>query len=94
VKRTCLSNRAGIGVKALRAGLGLGALALAAAARAAVPAGFADSLFVPVAAPTDLAFTPDGRALVTSQGGTLSVFDAAGTLLGSQSLPAAQICSN
>jgi glucose/arabinose dehydrogenase/PKD repeat protein len=94
VKRTCLSNRAGIGVKALRAGLGLGALALAAAARAAVPAGFADSLFVPVAAPTDLAFTPDGRALVTSQGGTLSVFDSAGTLLGSQSLPAAQICSN
>jgi glucose/arabinose dehydrogenase len=32
--------------------------------------------------------------LVTSQGGTLRVFDQAGALLGSQALPPGQICSN
>lgn len=71
-----------------------GALALASTALAAVPAGFTDSVFVSVAAPTDLAFTPDGRMLVTSQTGTLRVFDSAGALLGSASLPASQVCSN
>lgn len=65
-----------------------------AALRAAVPAGFTDTLFVGVASPTDLAFTPDGRVLVTSQGGTFRVYDAGGALLGTQSLPASSICSN
>ena len=76
--------------------LAAGALALcsAAAARAAVPAGFTDTLFVSVASPTDLAFTPDGRMLVTSQGGAFRVYEAAGALLGTQTLPASQICSN
>jgi len=62
--------------------------------RAAVPAGFTDSLFVAVPAPTDVAFTPEGRILVTSQSGTLRVFDEGGALVGSQSLPASQLCSN
>jgi glucose/arabinose dehydrogenase len=70
-------------------------VALAASpGRAAVPAGFTDSLFVNVPAPTDVAFTPEGRLLVTSQSGTLRVFDQGGALVGSQSLPASQICSN
>jgi glucose/arabinose dehydrogenase len=62
--------------------------------RAGVPPGFTDSLFVAVPAPTAVAFTPDGRMLVTSQSGTLRVFAASGTLLGSQTFPASQICSN
>ncbi len=69
-------------------------LSLAAASPAAVPAGFTDTLVVGVAAPTDVAFTPDGRILVTSQGGTLSVYDGTGALLGSQTFPGAQLCSN
>ncbi len=43
-------------------------------AGAAVPEGFADQFVISVPSPTDLAFTPDGRMLVTSQAGTLSVF--------------------
>ena len=70
------------------------ALVLAVTADAAVPAGFTDALFVSVGNPTDLTFTPDGRMLVTSQGGTLRVYSAAAALLGSQSFPASQICSN
>ncbi len=41
-----------------------------------------------------MAFTPDGRMLVTSQGGTLGVYGGAGALLGTQTFPASQICSN
>ena len=40
-------------------------------ARATVPSGFADSLVGSVAQPTDIDFTPDGRMLVTSQGGRI-----------------------
>jgi glucose/arabinose dehydrogenase len=65
-----------------------------AVARAGVPPGFTDSLFVTAPAPTAVAFTPDGTMLVTSQNGTLRVFDASGTLLGSQALPPTQICTN
>jgi glucose/arabinose dehydrogenase/PKD repeat protein len=75
----------------------LTAVALAAgsaAAWAAVPPGFTDALFVTVPAPTDIAFTPDGRMLVTSQGGTLNVFDPSRALLGSQIFPSSQICAN
>ena len=74
--------------------VGILALSLVAASPAAVPSGFTDTLFVGVAAPTDVAFTPDGRMLVTSQGGTLRVYDGTGALLGSQTFPASQICSN
>jgi glucose/arabinose dehydrogenase/PKD repeat protein len=44
-----------------------------ASARAALPAGFTDSLVAAVPTPTALAFTDDGRMLVTSQSGTLHV---------------------
>jgi glucose/arabinose dehydrogenase len=45
-----------------------------------LPAGFTDSFVASVASPTALAFTPDGRLLVTSQSGTLRVIDG-GSLL-------------
>jgi glucose/arabinose dehydrogenase len=70
------------------------ALALAAPAGAAVPAGFQDALFVTVGAPTDVTFAPDGRMLVTSQGGSLRVYGGAGALLGTTTIPSGQICSN
>ena len=76
--------------------LGTGAAMLApGAARAAVPAGFADTLVTSVAAPTALAFTPDGRMLIATQPGALRVYEG-GTLLGTPALtlPAAQICTN
>lgn len=43
------------------------------AAAATLPAGFEDQLVTSVSAPTAAAFTPDGRALVTSQPGRLYV---------------------
>ncbi|HEX5757880.1 MAG TPA: PQQ-dependent sugar dehydrogenase [Thermoanaerobaculia bacterium] len=73
----------------------LGAL-LAAAANAAVPAGFTDALVAGgLAAPTALAFAPDGRLLVTTQGGTLRVVQN-GALVGTPALtiPASQICTD
>ena len=39
------------------------------------PAGFADELVTHLAGPTDLAFTPDGRILITQQTGQLRVFE-------------------
>ncbi len=38
------------------------------------PSGFTNSLVTNVGAPTAIAFTPDGRMLITSQGGSLRVF--------------------
>jgi glucose/arabinose dehydrogenase len=38
---------------------------------AAVPGGFSDTLVTAVSAPTDIAFTPSGTMLITSQGGRL-----------------------
>jgi glucose/arabinose dehydrogenase len=70
------------------------AVALAVPAAAAVPAGFQDALFVAVSSPTDVTFAPDGRMLVTSQGGSLRVYGGAGALLGTTTIPSAQICSN
>ena len=43
------------------------------AALAAPPAGFEDSVVATVAAPTALAFTPDGRLLITTQPGRLYI---------------------
>src|SRR5258706_147609 len=51
------------------------ALALAGTTAAAPPAGFSDTPVAPVASPTALAFTPDGRLLITSQTGQLRVFE-------------------
>jgi glucose/arabinose dehydrogenase/PKD repeat protein len=66
----------------------------AALATAAVPPGFTDTLFVTAAAPTDVAFTPDGRVLVTTQGGAVLVYDTAANLLGTQWLPGDGLCTN
>src|SRR5688500_3808911 len=48
--------------------------ALAAPRLASVPAGFTDNLLANVSRPTGLAFTPDGRLLITSQSGQLWVY--------------------
>jgi glucose/arabinose dehydrogenase len=50
------------------------ALMLTTIVAAAPPAGFSDTLVTPVGSPTALAFTPDGRLLITSQTGQLHVF--------------------
>lgn len=52
----------------------------AAAGAAALPAGFVDRFVTNVPEPTALAFTPDGRLLVTTQSGTIRVVRG-GTLL-------------
>jgi glucose/arabinose dehydrogenase len=61
---------------------------------AAVPAGFSDVLVANVGAPTALAFTPDGRLLITTQGGTLRIYQG-GALLATPALSFAsnQICT-
>ena len=77
------------------------ALILLAAARLSeaqlvVPSGFVDELVTSVGGPTAMAFTPDGRLLVTRQSGSLRVVTAAGALLPAPALTfsASQICSN
>jgi glucose/arabinose dehydrogenase len=50
-----------------------------------VPSGFSSSLVTAVTEPTAIAFTPDGRMLITSQGGALRVFKN-GSLLGTAAL--------
>jgi glucose/arabinose dehydrogenase len=73
----------------------LSALALtASAAQAALPPNFFDELVTSVGSPTALAFTPDGRLLITRQTGSLRVFD--GTLLPTPAItfPSSEICTN
>ncbi len=67
----------------------------AAAAGAVVPSGFRDDAVATVGAPTAIAFTPDGRLLVTTQDGRLLVGQN-GTLVATPALTfaATQICSN
>jgi len=66
----------------------------AAPAAAAVPAGFSDELVTGVGAPTALAFTPDGRMLITTQPGTLRVLQN-GLLVATPAVDlAARLCSN
>jgi glucose/arabinose dehydrogenase len=64
-------------------------------AAAALPTGFTDTLVTAVDSPTDLAFTPDGRMLITTKPGVLRVF-AGGSLLATPALtlPAASICTD
>jgi glucose/arabinose dehydrogenase len=74
------------------------ALSLAAAPRpasAAVPPNFVDELVVSLGGVTALAFTPDGRLVMTTQGGTLRVYQN-GALVGTPALtfPSSQICTN
>lgn len=71
-----------------------GAALAAVPARATLPAGFSDTLVTAVGAPTALAFTPDGRMLVTTQGGDLRVVSG-GTLLATPALSlGSKVCSN
>ena len=51
----------------------LSALISLSAPAITLPPGFSDNLVAAVGAPTALAFTPDGRLLITSQGGDLRV---------------------
>ena len=63
------------------------------AAAAVVPAGFSDTQVARVPAPTAIAFTADGRMLVTEQAGRLRVRTAAGTLLATPALDlTAKVC--
>lgn len=61
---------------------------------ATVPAGFTDSLIAGVGGPTALAFTPDGRLLITTQPGALRIVQG-GALLATPALtfPASSICN-
>lgn len=64
------------------------------AGAATVPAGFTDELVLNAGAPTALAFTPDGRLLVTTQSGTIRVHQN-GTLLPAPALSlGARVCSS
>jgi len=67
---------------AAAAAIGLIAVALTSArpADTAAPPNFTDTLVAAVAAPTALAFTPDGRMLIATQPGTLRVLSG-GTVL-------------
>ena len=63
-------------------------------ARGAVPAGFQDSLVASVASPTALAFTPDGRLLITGQTGRLWIYQG-NALLSTPALDLRPVlCSN
>ena len=65
-----------------------------ATVHAAPPAGFEDALIATVAAPTALAFTPDGRLLITTQTGRLRVVQN-GTLLAASALNlSTSLCTN
>jgi glucose/arabinose dehydrogenase len=74
------------------------ALAWFAGALAAGPpvplAGFSDTQVVPVASPTALAFTPDGRMLVTSQSGQLRVYQNGTPTLALDLTIGNRICNN
>ena len=66
------------------------------AAGITLPAGFTDELVATIGAPTALAFTPDGRLLITTQPGQLRVYQN-GALVGTAALNLAAngaICSN
>jgi glucose/arabinose dehydrogenase len=64
------------------------------AGAAALPTGFTDALVASVGGPTALAFTPDGRMLVTTQGGRLRIVQN-NALLATPALDlTGRICSN
>jgi glucose/arabinose dehydrogenase len=88
MRRRC-ALAAAVGVLASTAALVAGP----APAGAVVPAGFTDQLVAPVGSPTALAFTPDGRMLVTTQGGSVRVVEG-GELLPSPAVTLAAVCSN
>jgi len=72
----------------------LSALISLSASAVTLPPGFSDALVATVGAPTALAFTPDGRLLIATQGGTLWVAQG-GTLLPVAALTlGSKVCSN
>ncbi|MGA7992102.1 MAG: PQQ-dependent sugar dehydrogenase [Thermoanaerobaculia bacterium] len=74
--------------------LGAAVLFAAATARATLPAGFSDTLVTAIGVPTALAFTPDGRMLVATQGGDLRIVSG-GALLPTAALSlGSKVCSN
>ena len=63
-------------------------------AQATLPSGFVDEPVASVSFPTALAFAPDGRLLVTTQGGQLRVLEG-GTLLPTPALTlGSRVCTN
>ena len=73
----------------------LAAFALAGSpAVAAVPAGFVDELVTAATGPTAIAFTPDGRLLITRQSGVLIVRQGTTNTTALTLDPATQVCSN
>jgi glucose/arabinose dehydrogenase/PKD repeat protein len=78
--------------------LGICAIAVASAVEAiTLPAGFTDEQVTPLGSPTALAFTPDGRLLITTQPGRLRVYQN-GALVSTAALdlttPTNVICSD
>ena len=69
-----LRHSAGILLVMIIAG-GIAAAQPAEPVFAQLPAGFIDELITTVAGPTSLAFTPDGRLLVTQQSGQMRVIE-------------------
>jgi glucose/arabinose dehydrogenase len=68
------------------------AIFVAPAGAEALPTNFSDDLVVTVSLPTAIAFTPDGRMLVTTQGGAL--YAASGGVLGAAVLDlSSRICA-
>ena len=75
-------------------GCWLVSLPIAPAGASTLPPGFSDSVVASVVGPTDVAFTPDGRLLITTQDGQLRVY-AGGALLSAPALDLnAVICSD
>lgn len=60
-----------------------------------LPAGFEDTAIVSVTQPTDLAWTPDGRMIVTSKLGEVRIVDAAGNLVATPAIDLGpSLCTN
>src|SRR6185295_10850466 len=72
----------------------MAAMLAGVSALAAVPAGFQDTLVQgSLSGPTALAFTPDGRLLITRQAGVLRIY-AGGALLPTPAITLANVCSS
>ena len=71
------------------------AVSCATAPAAVLPPGFTDEPVLSAGGPTAIAFTPDGRLLVTTQAGALRVHTPAGGLLATPALNlAGKLCAN
>ncbi len=72
---------------------GLVALLSLVAPAETLPGGFSDTKFAAAPLPTALAFTPDGRMLVTSKTGGLYVYDQDGDRLANPAIDLS-VCAN